>query len=96
MPCRDYDDSVRIVEDPETRRRLDHVTRMLCGLLQQLEEKNLLSCISGNITVLQWWKDHQAADRKRLEAEAAARLKQKHRAAALAKLTPAERKLLGV
>ena len=43
-----------------------------------------------------WWRDHQEADaRKEREAKAAAAA-ESERAAALSKLTPRERRLLGV
>jgi hypothetical protein len=41
-----------------------------------------------------WWADHKAQDEARKQAEAADR--EQKRAAVLAKLTPAERELLGV
>jgi hypothetical protein len=43
-----------------------------------------------------WWRDHQAADKARVEAELAAAEDAKAKAAAIAKLTPHERKLLGI
>jgi hypothetical protein len=43
-----------------------------------------------------WWRDHQAADKERCERELANAKNDAEREAALAKLTPAERKLLGL
>jgi hypothetical protein len=43
-----------------------------------------------------WWRDHQAADRARVEEELAAAADAKAKKAAIAKLTPHERKLLGI
>lgn len=43
-----------------------------------------------------WWRDHQAADKERLEAELRDATRRQEKEAALAKLTPHERKLLGL
>lgn len=43
-----------------------------------------------------WWRDHQAADKARLEHEMARKQNEEERAVALAKLTDYERKLLGL
>lgn len=43
-----------------------------------------------------WWRDHQAADKKRLKEERAQIKDKKKKEEALAKLTPYERKLLGL
>ena len=43
-----------------------------------------------------WWRDHQAADKARLQSESEAAKSEADRAALIAKLTPYERKLLGV
>ncbi len=42
-----------------------------------------------------WWRDHQAADKTRIEHELARKRSAEDRKAALAKLTPYERELLG-
>ena len=43
-----------------------------------------------------WWTEHKAVDERRIALENAASVKAKLRAAALAKLTTEERKVLGV
>lgn len=43
-----------------------------------------------------WWRDHQEADKKRLEREILDKKLESERAAAIAKLTDYERKLLGL
>jgi hypothetical protein len=43
-----------------------------------------------------WWRDHQKADRAREEREFQARAKAEIRARVLAKLTPYEKKALGI
>jgi hypothetical protein len=43
-----------------------------------------------------WWRDHQKADKQRLEREMQQQKTEAEKAVALEKLTPYERKLLGV
>ena len=43
-----------------------------------------------------WWRDHLAADKERIEKELNAIETQAEKEIALAKLTPHERKLLGL
>lgn len=43
-----------------------------------------------------WWRDHQKADKERLEREMQQQKTESEKSAALEKLTPYERKLLGV
>lgn len=43
-----------------------------------------------------WWRDHQAADKARIERELAMEKEADARIAAVAKLTPYERQLLGI
>ena len=43
-----------------------------------------------------WWRDHQKADRERLEHEMKRKKTEEEKETALAKLTPYERKLLGL
>jgi hypothetical protein len=113
MPCRDYQDepgSVRTeyVDNPETRKRLDNVTALLCGLCSKLKGQELFNHILANDKKLAaWWKDHQEMDRRRIAAERAAEeKKRKAREAkkkkealakkALSKLSLEEREALGL
>lgn len=43
-----------------------------------------------------WWRDHQAVDKARIEHELARKHNESERRAAIAKLTPHERQLLGL
>ena len=43
-----------------------------------------------------WWRDHEKADKERIEREMEQQATEADRAAAIEKLTPYERKLLGV
>ena len=46
--------------------------------------------------ILKWWENHKHADRYREEALVDDKIKKRERKAALAKLSPAERRVLGV
>lgn len=100
MPCSDsqvgwgFD---RYAEEANAlRTRLDTVTKMLCGLCEEVDRAS----IAAVPRLAHWWAEHQAADERRKEQEkrAADDLRRKsHRAAAgLAKLTPEEREALGL
>lgn len=95
MPCRDggptdYEETV------EKQRRLDKVTRMLCGLCRRVNKSGRDTLITYDAELTAWWADHQAEDRKREAEEAAERAKERARQAVLAKLSPRDRKILGV
>ena len=65
MPCSDGGPSY--VEDPETKRRLDKVTQLLCGVCKQLSLNQSGDYILGGSTELsKWWAEHQEADREAL------------------------------
>ena len=68
----------------------DKMVAKLCKRLQSVDVKNY------SLEMQIWWRDHQAADRARVEEELAAATDAKAKAAAIAKLTPHERKLLGI
>lgn len=97
MPCRDWYDDCRTVEveNPETKKRLDNVTELLCSSLTYLEKaqkltyKRLMERING---LEGWWLKHKADDAKQLLIEQREIKKQN----ALKKLTSEERKLLGI
>lgn len=60
---------------------------------------NQIDCVEAGLDkkdIKQWWKEHSAKDAARIAKEQSARKAEEARKAALAKLTPAERKLLGV
>ena len=77
----------------EERLRHDSPTaEAFCELCQVLEE----SGIALTPSAARWWKKHKDRDRKRVEKEVAAQKERKKIKDALEKLTPYERKLLGV
>ena len=95
MPCRDWGDNPSVVyrDDPETRRRLDLATRVACAALRTLS-KEAINNLPQEVRV--WWEKHQEMDRRREVAERNQRQKEAAKKRALNKLTPEERKALGV
>lgn len=70
--------------------KIDEHTQMLCQFCQN----NDVGKCSLEFQI--WWRDHQKADKERLDREQEALKTKNEREAALDKLTPYERKLLGV
>jgi hypothetical protein len=68
----------------------DKMVAKLCKRLQSVDVKDY------SLEMQIWWRDHQAADKARVEAELAKAKDAKAKKAALAKLTPHEKKLLGI
>lgn len=91
MPCYDsrVDDDHRL-----TSQRLDRATRVACEAFRSMTPEAIRDKLSQEAQ--RWWYNHQEMDRKRLAAEEAARQRAKAKRDALAKLTPAERKALGL
>lgn len=67
----------------------DKLTAELCSRLQTVDVTKY------SLELQMWWRDHQAADKARVERELEQSRTAAEREAALAKLTPHERKLLG-
>jgi hypothetical protein len=88
MPC---------VSEPDYsgyQRKLDEVTQVVCGVLTQWERAGKPFKISSQAT--EWWKRHKAWDQKRRAEEKRQRAREDERRIALAKLSPAERRALGL
>lgn len=97
MPCRD--DRNDCYENPETRRRLDKVTRLLCGLCRKITKRGFMTrieFIDDNEELKIWWEEHQEADLRRIERENLQKQKEKRKKEALAKLNLEDRKILGL
>lgn len=67
---------------------------MLCAVLQNHEARGEMGCFSA--ATLKWWEEHKARDKARVEQDLRDAIKRKQRDAVIAKLTPYERKLLGL
>lgn len=76
-----------------TKLGLDLNTEMLCMALQ-IKKASEISKMS--LEMQMWWRDHKAADKKRIKEEIDAKKTLKAKEVAIAKLTPFERKLLGL
>lgn len=68
----------------------DKLVAELCSRLQKTD------VTKHSLEMQIWWRDHQAADKARLEREIKQQKLAKRKAAAVAKLTPYERRLLGL
>lgn len=68
----------------------DKLVEDLCTQLQGVDVKEY------SLEMQMWWRDHQKADKDRIEHEIARLKNNEDRAAAMAKLTPYERNLLGL
>lgn len=80
----------RVYNNGSSTERLNRKTKELCSALQKTD----VSKFSLEMQI--WWRDHQEADKKRLEQESRKKRKEEARKKALAKLTPYERGLLGI
>lgn len=80
MPCSDggpvyigHDETrISYKELNAMKSRLDLVTRLLCGLMHDLQENEpeICSDVLDHVDELQdWWEKHQEADRKRLRKQ---------------------------
>lgn len=105
MPCRSDPD----YPDYNLMKKLDAITRMTCGLLRRIEKlqaqgvrnadtlpERVAELISDDTGLAEWWENHKELDAQRLKDEQARKRERKLRKEALAKLTPEERKLLGL
>jgi hypothetical protein len=74
----------------DLKKRADEATAHLCSRLQTTD----VSKYSPEMQI--WWRDHQAADRAREAKEKAEAERQSLRVSGINKLTPEERKALGL
>lgn len=93
MPCTDGGPSAS-EENAELRGHVNYLTDMLCRIMQILKNRGEVGICPSQAQV--WWEQHKRIDAARLKAEEAERKEQATREAALAKLTPAERRALGL
>lgn len=73
-----------------TKEKADALFAELCSRLQAVDVTKY------SLELQMWWRDHQAADKARLEHEMARKKSNEEKRVALAKLTAYERKLLGL
>ncbi len=68
----------------------DKMVSELCDRLQSVDVTKY------SLELQMWWRDHQRADKERIEHELARKKHDSDREAVISKLTPYERKLLGL
>lgn len=74
-----------------SKKKADTLVAELCSRLQQVED---ISKYSLEMQI--WWRDHQRADKARIEAELETQNRQADREALISRLSKYERSLLGV
>jgi hypothetical protein len=72
------------------KEHLDKATAELCSRLSKTDVTKY------SLEMQVWWRDHQEADKARKVVESVQRKQNKEKEEVLAKLTPEERKLLGL
>lgn len=80
----------RIYNKLSKRKDLDALVAELCSRLQKTDVTKY------SLEMQMWWRDHQRADAERKNKEEADRKQEAARKAALAKLTDAEKRTLGL
>lgn len=101
MPCRDdYPEPTQEERRRDWEKQLRHdsdLAEMLCSVLQTIEDGEEPTQVK-HLTqkVKTWWNEHKLRDRVKLDAQRLELELKRATDAAYAKLTPEERKLLGV
>lgn len=88
----DYNDGYdkRVYNQKLTLEDLNNKVKELCSKLQNVDVTKY------SLEMQIWWRDHQIADKKRLEMEMENIKIEKEKQEAISKLTPYERELLGL
>lgn len=111
MPCRDYYSDNDYNSSPESswqyrelKQRADMLARIACKAMTELESNSIAEMILlRDDEVREWWEQHKEADRqeaervrKEAEKKAAAAERKRKKAEVLARLTPEEKRILGI
>lgn len=80
----------RVYNKRLSKEHLDKKTEKLCSKLQNTDVSKF------SLEMQMWWRDHQKADKERLEKEIEAKVTEQEKQKALSKLSDYERKLLGL
>lgn len=91
MPCRDEFADQDYYS--ELSNRLNKITKVACEILTTLPAEQI---DKFSTETKQWWEEHQRYDKLRIKREKAQQELEKVKQNAKAKLTPAERKALGL
>lgn len=93
MPCMSYEPQYLIDDGKQLR---DKLARIACRALTELEAVDPTNKVFKNRELTEWWTQHKIDDARAAEERRAAAKKKAARKAALAKLSPEERKVLGL
>ena len=103
MPCRSYEDDYRTGSPTESwqykelKANNDKLARIACKAMSELVKSGYADfLVLKDDEVRKWWEQHQAADLKAQNEKAEKDRLAKARKDALAKLTPEEKKILGI
>jgi cytosine/adenosine deaminase-related metal-dependent hydrolase len=103
MPCRSYEDDYRTGSPTESwqykelKANNDKLARIACKAMSELVKSGYADfLVLKDDEVRVWWEQHQEADRKAQEAKTEKARLAKIKKDALAKLTPEEKKILGI
>jgi len=80
----------RVYDQHLSQEHLDEKTKELCSKLQNTDVSK------HSLEMQMWWREHQKADKERLQREISEQEDKKVREDALSKLSDYERKLLGL
>jgi hypothetical protein len=96
MPCMSYDDDPQ-ANAREWKKKTDMLARIACKAMAELTEQGKADfLLLRDDEVRVWWEAHQEADRQAREAREKKERENRIRQEALAKLTPEEKKILGI
>ena len=91
-----YDDSPDY-SVTEWKKKTDKLARIACKAMEELVKQGKADfLLIKDDEVREWWNTHQEADRKAREAREKKEHENRIRKEALAKLTPEEKKILGI
>ena len=96
MPCRDGGPPLGESHSELQQAKIDKLTRMLCTLCKRLEDHEEGNHIYDSHELDVWWAEHKEQDRIREQRESQERAEERFKKEAVAKLSPEERKVLGL
>jgi hypothetical protein len=101
MPCQSYESSwANNSSDSEVRelkKEADKLARIACRALQELEDNGIEDMLLlKDDETREWWQKHKEADRRAREKREAEERRQRMYNEAMAKLTEAEKEVLGL
>ena len=101
MPCMDYRDNDRYIDNTETYKKMrDQLARIACKAMTELERIDPANKLFKDKEAGPWFTQHQIDDAKAKADERArrekARAAKEAKESALAKLTEADKKALGL